>query len=74
MILLAAHLNIPLELMVVPENHVAEKYPKPKLSKEQMDIFKRLNKMDYMLYNRFVKVLNDKIDAFGRDRYVLQKN
>lgn len=72
MVLLAAHLDIPLEYMVVPPNKVAEKYPKPSFNEEQMATLKKFHKVDYAVYERFKEILEDKIDEFGRERMAIE--
>lgn len=67
-VLLAAHLNVPLEFMYVKFHKVADEYPKTELNVEQMATFKEFFKIDILMYQRFNQTLHTKIDAFGISR------
>ena len=69
MILLAAHLDIPLEYMFVSSHKIAEEYPKPALTPDQRATFEKHFKIDIMMYRLFNETFHNKIATFGHEKY-----
>ena len=62
-ILLAAHLNMPVELIAAQSMKVAEKYPHGPLTDQQTAIFHKNFQLDFILYEVSNLILDAKING-----------
>ena len=63
MILLAAHLNVPVENIYSPSKKQADYYPKPKLSSNQERVFRKFFNIDLLIYDIANIIMDEKIQG-----------